>query len=114
MLTVFKGGQATDDNWQSLIQAIAKNVCSETMTHLSSSTSTMQVAELRGYVRIRAASIAREHVRQAIAEHCMAPKLGTQLIAAVLERVVHLAVRSFFVAPISSVPTPHVQTRRAA
>jgi hypothetical protein len=114
MLTLFTGGRADDDSRQELIQSIARSVCSETMTQLTPSASAMPLDELRGYVRTRAASIAREHVRQAIADRRLAPTLLSELTAAVIDRTVHLAVRSSVTMPIVAIPQPHVRIRKAA
>jgi hypothetical protein len=114
MLTLFSGSPDDDDNRQEFIQSIARSVCNEAMTQLSSSASAMPIDELRGYVRTRAHAIAAAHTRKAMLEHRMPPTREAEFMAAVLDRAVHLAVRSFYAAPIASLPTPHVQIRKAA
>jgi hypothetical protein len=114
MLTLFTGSRAADDNRQELVQSIARIVCTETMTQLTSAASAMPADELRGYVRTRFASIAREHVRHAISHRRIAPSLQSELTAAVIDRAVHLAVRSFVTVPIVTIPQPHVHIRKAA
>jgi hypothetical protein len=112
MLTLFTGTQVRDR--ESLIQDIAKDVARITLGRLKPTTSNMNVAELRGYLRTRAASEARTQVRRSIVELRLQPEREAELTAAVLERAVHLMIRDLFVQPVVSIPAPHVRLRIAA
>ena len=112
MLTLFKGTQVRDR--ESLIHDIAKNVAQATLLQLKPTTLNMNVAELRGYLRTRAASEARTQVRRSIVELHLKQEREADLTAAVLERAIHLVIRDLLVQPVVSIPTPHVRLRIAA
>jgi hypothetical protein len=111
MFTIFRGSQANDH--EALIQDVAKEVARLTCMDLGPTTSTMNAAELRGYLRTRAARQAREQVRRTIAEVRLPQGRESEFTAAVLERAIHLMVRVPLASPIISIPAPHVQSRAA-
>jgi hypothetical protein len=112
MLTLFTGTQVRDD--ELLIQGIAKDVARVTLGQLKPTASHMNVAELRGYLRTRAAAEARTQVRRSIVELHLQQEREAELTAAVLERAIHLVIRDLFVQPVVSIPAPHVRLRIAA
>jgi len=112
MLTLFTGTQVRDR--EALIHDIAKEVVQVTLGQLKPTTSNMNVAELRGYLRTRAAGEARTQVRRSIMERHLQHELEADLTAAVLERAIHLMIRDLFVQPVASIPAPHVRLRNAA
>jgi hypothetical protein len=111
MLTKFRGSGGSER--ESQIQDIAKKVACATRGNLIPTVANMNVAELRGYLRTRAAREAREQVRHSIAEVRLPKGCEAELTAAVLERAVHLIIRDLFVCPIVSIPAPHIHTRAA-
>jgi len=112
MLTRFNGTQVRDR--ETLIHDVAKNVARLTLRQLKPTTSNMNVAELRGYLRTRAAGEARTQVRQSIVEFRLQLEREADLATAVLERAVHLMIRDLFVQPVVSIPAAHVRLRIAA
>ena len=109
-MTLF-GGAAVRDR-DALVQDLAKEAARRTILQLTSTASNMNVAELRGYVRTRAAAESATLVQNSTA------KLGrgedvAQLTAAILDRAVHLVVRDMLVKPVGCLPIPHVQSRAA-
>ena len=112
MLTLFTGTQVRDRD--ALIHDIAKDVARLTLGQLKPTTSNMNVAELRGYLRTRAAGEARTQVRRSIGELRPRHECEADLTATVLERAIHLMIRDLFVQPVVSIPAPHVRLRIAA
>jgi hypothetical protein len=112
MLTLFTGTQVRDR--EALIHDIAKDVARVTFDQLKPTTSNMSAAELRGYLRTRAVSEARTQVRRSIVELRLPHECEADLLAAVLERAIHLMIRDLFVQPVASIPAPHVRLRNAA
>ena len=112
MLTLFTGTQVRDR--EALIHDIAKDVARVTLGQLKATTSNMNVAELRGYLRTRAAAEARTQVRCSVVELRLQHEREADLLAAVLERAIHLMIRDLFVQPVVSIPAPHVRLRMAA
>lgn len=111
MLTIFHGSEARDRD--TLIQDVAQDVARALRMDLSPAVANMCVAELRGYLRSRALCEAQTQVRRSAAEVRLSPEGERELIAAVLERAVHLVIRDLMVCPVVSIPTPHVETRAA-
>jgi hypothetical protein len=111
MLTLFRGSE--DFDRESLIQEVAKEVAHAARANLKPTAANMNVAELRGYLRTRAAREAREQVHRSMAEVRLPQEFEPEVTAAVLERAVHLIIRDLLVSPIVSIPAPHVQTRAA-
>jgi hypothetical protein len=105
MLTLFTGNQVRDRD--ALISEIAKDVARLLSGQLNANAAKMNVAELRGYVRARAASAVADHCRQWVRD-------DAELTAAVLDQTVHLVIRDLFVRPVVSVPSPHIRLRNAA
>ena len=112
MLTLFTGNQVRDH--ESLIQGIAKDVARATLGQLWPTALHMIVAELRGYLRTRAATEARTQVRRSIVELHLPQDRAAALTAAVLERAIYLMIRDLFVQPVVAIPVPHVRLRNAA
>jgi hypothetical protein len=112
MLTLFTGIQVRER--ESLIHGIAKDVARVTLGQLKPTTSNMNVAELRGYLRTRAASEARTQVRLSIEQLRLQNLCEADLTTAALERAVHLMIRDLVVQPVASIPAPHVRLRIAA
>jgi hypothetical protein len=111
MFTLFQG--ADDQDRETLIQEIAKEVARRTERSLTAAAARMNVSELRGYLRTRAAREAREQVRSSLDKVRVPPGQEVEFTAAVVERAIHLVIRDVVACPIISIPTPHVQTRAA-
>jgi len=112
MFSVFKGPHAGEQN--ALAREIALRCVCESKQHLHADTTVMSISELRGYVRARAASVVHACATAFIAKHRIPSAQANQLIAASLERTVHLVVREVLVRPIVAIPAPHVRLRVAA
>jgi hypothetical protein len=54
------------------------------------------------------------HVTKAVAHQQLTSDKHDDVIAAALERTVELVARDLQTPPVSRIPSPHVQTRRAA
>ena len=93
---------------------IAALCAAAVVERLSPDIAAMGVAELRGYIRARALPIVRSHVQKLVAEQRVASSQGNDLIAAALERTVHLALGDLYAPPVVAIPTPHVPMRTAA
>jgi hypothetical protein len=74
----------------------------------------MSAPELRGYVRARAFAVVRTRVEQTIADGRVSAANPDELLAAVLERTVHIIVRDLQSPPVIAVPSPHLRLRTAA
>jgi hypothetical protein len=105
MLTLFTGNEVRDRD--ALISEIAKDVAQQLSGQLNANVANMNVAELRGYVRARASTLAADRCRQWAGG-------DRELMAAVLEQATHLIIRDLYVRPVVTVPTPHVRLRNAA
>lgn len=105
MLTLFTGNRVRDRD--ALTGEIARDVARQMSGQLNACVANMNAAELRGYVRARATSVASSRCRQWVGE-------DAELTAAVLEQAVHLIIRDLFVRPVVTVPSPHVRLRNAA
>jgi hypothetical protein len=112
MLTLFHPAKVQDGD--NLVRDLAIEVAQIARTRLTTPVSGMSVAELRGYVRTRAAAVAKTQVRQATAERRLSHDNEHDMIAVVLERAIHLVIRDLLVQPVVSIPAPHVRLRIAA
>jgi hypothetical protein len=111
MLTLFRGSDSSDRD--AVIQHFAKQVARAVRENLPPTTANMPAAELRGYVRARAAREAREQVRHSPTRVRESQTADPNLVAAIAERAAHLVIREHVTSPIISMPLPHVQTRAA-
>ena len=93
---------------------IAASCVSVLLERLRSRTTEMSAPELRGYVRARAFAVVRTRVEQTNADGRLSAADKDDLIAAVLERTVHIVVRELQSPPVITVPSPHLRLRIAA
>jgi len=93
---------------------IAASCVSELLQRLRSKTTEMSAPEMRGYLRARAFAVVRTRVEQTIADGRLPAADKDELIAAVLERTVHIVVRDLQSPPVIAVPSPHLRLRTAA
>lgn len=112
MLTLFTGTQVRSRD--ELVHTIAKEVGRITLGQLHPAASNMNVAELRGYLRSRAASNARSEVHNAVIEHRIPAARENDFAASVLDLAVHLMIRDLTSHPVVALPIPHVRMRAAA
>jgi hypothetical protein len=93
---------------------IAARCATAVMRQMRPDTAPMGAAELRGYVRARARSVVRTEVEPAVAHGRVSATEADDLIAAALERTVHLVIREIQTPPVVDIPAPHVPLRSAA
>jgi len=111
MFRLIRSGNCDRDT---LVHNIANAAARTTAEQLSHNTSKMSVAELRGYVRARALHAVRAQTFQAVAGRRLQRTKVDDLIAAALERTLHLLIRDFLAPPVATIPTPHVRLRIAS
>jgi hypothetical protein len=74
----------------------------------------MSPAELSGYLRARAGNEVSTAVRQCAVTRRWTLTRKNKLVAAVIERIIYLAIRDRFAPPVVAIPMPHVRRRLAA
>jgi hypothetical protein len=99
--------------FDALVRELAERSVAPTRRRLGAYSDKLGGAELRGYVRARAASTIQSLVRKLIDEGRLQPGTADQVAARALERTVHLVVRDTLNRPIVSPPLP-ISARRAA
>jgi hypothetical protein len=115
MMPIFRlPGRAGPRHRDTLVHDIAEQVLPVVMRRFPSEPAAMSAAELRGYLRARAWNDVRAAVRRCLDERRGHSTPEAVLLADLLERTVHLAIREHLVPPVVSIPMPHVRLRAAA
>ena len=97
-----------------VIREITKRSVVEVRRRLSTSAWNMSEAELRGYVRARAARPVRYEAVRIATEQGWRIALSDSLIASSLERTVHLVVHQLRMQPVVGTSAVHATLRAAA
>jgi hypothetical protein len=111
MLRLFKAPENADRDL--VLREIAERVATRLTTQLVSDVGRMSAAEMRGYVRARSRALIRQEF-QAAELHGLSSTDKQAEETQVLERIVHVVVRSLIAGPISAIPLPHISMRNAA
>ena len=106
-------GSLHGNSMDALVREISDRSVAAARSRLKTSTATMSVAELRGYLRARAAQPVRMRARQVMANRRAHSAPMDELIDRALERTVHLLVRETMVQPVVAPPAVHVSFRAA-
>jgi hypothetical protein len=107
-IKIFTAGQHDMLAHDIAVQCVA-NLVPELPTYAAA----MGVAELCGYVRVRALPGVRAAASRISSEQRMPPEYTERLIASALDRVVHRVVDELHAPPIIAMPTAHVRQRAA-
>jgi hypothetical protein len=97
-----------------LVRDVVERSMATVRERLSGITDSMSAAELRGYVRARAAQPIRVHAEQILALHRRQDAMLDEVVARALERTVHQIVRQSMMQPVVNMPAAHVRLRAAA
>jgi hypothetical protein len=103
---------ATNQKRDALIRDIAERSAAEILSQLSATLQGLSEAELRGYVRSRAWPLVCDDLQRLVTDEA-APGSRQELAGRVLEQTVHIVTRACAVAPVISVPLPHIGRRAA-
>jgi hypothetical protein len=97
-----------------VIREVARRSMAEVRGRLCAAIDSMSEAELRGYVRARAARPVRCEAQQLATEQGWRIALSESLIAGALERTVHLVVYQLRMQPVVATSAAHATLRIAA
>jgi hypothetical protein len=112
LFRIFKRPHAARQS--ALASDIAARCASQIMSRIGSKTATMTPPELRGYLRAVALPMVRSYIQNLLADQQVPSPQRDDFLTAVLERTVERLVHDLRMPPVIHIPSPHVQTRRAA
>jgi hypothetical protein len=92
------------DHVEAIVRDLAERCVTTPCCQLGRDAENMSAAELRGYVRARAARPTRLLVRQLVAERRLPPQMASDIAARAAERIAHLIVRQQMMRPVAKTP----------
>ena len=104
----------TSNSCDAFVREVAEQCAAATLSRLSTDAARMTPPELRGYARSHAVPCICAEVGRMVSEGLLAEGQRNDLTARALEQTVHLVTRAYLLAPIISLPVPHIGLRTAA